>query len=298
MSASCNDLTLARRTCSDLNGNPMPQTSAADHFCLPSSWQERGLGLNGFSNGEYQSPQRSQPATTAPMARMHNSRHSIARAAFAVSFEKDYSLRVTKRGQDEIGFLYDRFNEMMGRIQERETALRRAHDEVESRVKERTQELQKEVTERTQAEQELRESEARLRALVSSIDEIVFEFDGDGTYRNIWTTNEGLLFRPKKELLGRRIADIFRNDESGPLLEVLQRALKTGQGESYEYSLDVQSGKEWFLARVTPITSPEGDSKTLCMTSRSITERKRAEGELRRAKEAAEAASQSKSEFP
>jgi len=221
----------------------------------------------------------------------------LARAAFAVSFEKDYSLRVTKRGQDEIGFLYDRFNEMMGRIQERETALRHAHDELESRVKERTQELQKEVTERTQAEKELRESEARLRALVSSIDEIVFEFDGDGTYRNIWTTNEGLLFRPKKELLGRRITDIFRNDESGPLLEVLQRALKTGQGESYEYSLDVQSGKEWFLARVTPITSPEGDSKTLCMTSRSITERKRAEGELRRAKEAAEAASQSKSEF-
>src|SRR5579863_557123 len=221
----------------------------------------------------------------------------LARAAFAVSFDKDYSLRVTKRGQDEIGFLYDRFNEMMGRIQERETALRRAHDELESRVKERTQELQKEVTERTQAEQELRESEARLRALVSSIDEIVFEFDGNGTYRNIWTTNEGLLFRPKKELLGRRITDVFSDDESGPLLEVLQRVLKTGQGESYEYFLDVKSGKEWFLARVTPITSPEGDSKTLCMTSRSITERKRAEGELRRAKEAAEAASQSKSEF-
>jgi two-component system, sensor histidine kinase and response regulator len=221
----------------------------------------------------------------------------LARAAFAVSLEKDYSLRVTKRGQDEIGFLYDRFNEMMGRIQERETALRRAHDGLESRVKERTQELQKEVTERTQAEKELRESEARLRALVSSIDEIVFEFDGNGTYRNIWTTNEGLLFRPKKELLGRRITDIFSDDESGPLLEVLQRVLKTGQGESYEYFLDVKSGKEWFLARVTPITSPEGNSKTLCMTSRSITERKRAEEELRRAKEAAEAASQSKSEF-
>src|ERR1700704_4178693 len=36
-------------------------------------------------NGEYQSPQRSQPATIAPKATTHNSRHTNARAAFTGS---------------------------------------------------------------------------------------------------------------------------------------------------------------------------------------------------------------------
>jgi PAS domain S-box-containing protein len=346
----------------------------------------------------------------------------LARTAFAVSVDRDYSLRAKKTSQDEIGFLFDRFNEMLAQIQQRESALRDAHDKLETRVNDRTRELQLEVAERTvaerelekrttflnsliensplaivaldashviqmcnrafenlfryrqenilgkplvellttrefraeaesnrdlrvegktthamtrrkrsdgslvdveafgvplmvsgkpsgslvlylditerkRAEQELRESEARLQALVASVDEIVFEFDANGTYRNIWTTNEELLFRPKKELLGRSITDVLGAEEAGPFLEILRRALQLGRGESVEYSLNVKSQEEWFLARVTPILSPDGASKTLCMTSRNITGRKRAEAELRRAKEAAEAASQSKSEF-
>ena len=346
----------------------------------------------------------------------------LARTAFAVSVDKDYSLRAKKKTQDEIGFLFDRFNEMLAQIQQRESALRDARDKLETRVKDRTRELQQEVAERTlaerelekrttflnslietsplaivaldadhtvqmcnrafenlffyrqqdilgkplveliatgalraeaesnrdsrvhgrtthcvtrrkrsngslvdvevfgvplilegrvsgslvlylditirkRAEQELRESEARLQALVASVDEIVFEFDGDGTYRNIWTTNENLLARPKKEMIGRRVDEVLGEETGKPFLEILKRTLVTGHGESVEYSLSLQSVEEWFLARVTPIVSPDGTSTTICMTSRNITERKRAEAELRRAKEAAEAASQSKSEF-
>jgi two-component system sensor histidine kinase/response regulator len=76
----------------------------------------------------------------------------LARTAFTVSVEKDYSIRATKRSKDEIGFLFDRFNEMLNRIQEHEVALHRAHAELELRVDERTRELRKEVAERKQAE--------------------------------------------------------------------------------------------------------------------------------------------------
>jgi methyl-accepting chemotaxis protein len=55
----------------------------------------------------------------------------LARTAFSVSTERDYSLRATKRSQDEIGFLFDRFNEMLNQIQERDTELQRTHDELE-----------------------------------------------------------------------------------------------------------------------------------------------------------------------
>src|SRR5262249_12687476 len=51
--------------------------------------------------------------------------------------------------------------------------------------------------ERKQSHDAIRQAETRLRALVGSIDETVFEFDSEGTYLNIWTTNEALLVAPK-----------------------------------------------------------------------------------------------------
>jgi two-component system sensor kinase FixL len=46
------------------------------------------------------------------------------------------------------------------------------------------------ITERESSEQGLRDGEAQLPAMVGAIDEIVFEFDGAGIIRNVWTTNE------------------------------------------------------------------------------------------------------------
>ncbi|HWF39005.1 MAG TPA: response regulator [Candidatus Acidoferrales bacterium] len=79
----------------------------------------------------------------------------LARAASEVSAGRDYSLRVTKKFHDEIGLLFDRFNEMLGQIQQRDAELRLAHDRLEARVEERTLELKKEILERTRAEQAL-----------------------------------------------------------------------------------------------------------------------------------------------
>ncbi len=153
------------------------------------------------------------------------------------------------------------------------------------------------ITARKRAEQVLRESEARLQALVSSIDEIIFEFDEENRFRDVWTTNEDLLLRPKKELLGQRVADVVGEKSMRPFAEVFERVRKTGQGESIEYSFSVPAGERWFLGRVNPIRSADGSSPSLCMAIRDITERKRAEEEWQRAKEAAEAASRAKSEF-
>src|SRR5262249_19664539 len=50
---------------------------------------------------------------------------------------------------------------------------------------------------------------ARLEALINSIDQIILELDAEGTFLNIWASDEQLLYRPRKELLGRRSEDIF-----------------------------------------------------------------------------------------
>lgn len=62
----------------------------------------------------------------------------LAETASLVSERKNYSIRATKKSEDEIGVLYDQFNGMLDRIQQRDFAVQKAHDELEHRVQERT----------------------------------------------------------------------------------------------------------------------------------------------------------------
>lgn len=62
----------------------------------------------------------------------------LADTALAVSSRENFSIRATKRGNDEIGLLFDQFNSMLDRIQQRDTELQEAHDQLETRVAERT----------------------------------------------------------------------------------------------------------------------------------------------------------------
>ena len=53
----------------------------------------------------------------------------------------DYSLRVRKTTEDELGSLIEHFNQMLDRIEERDALLKKSKDELESKVEERTSEL-------------------------------------------------------------------------------------------------------------------------------------------------------------
>ena len=65
----------------------------------------------------------------------------LARTARDISMNGDYSLRVKKQSDDEIGQLVDDFNTMLSDIQERDAELQRHRQNLESLVEERTEEL-------------------------------------------------------------------------------------------------------------------------------------------------------------
>jgi signal transduction histidine kinase/HAMP domain-containing protein len=89
----------------------------------------------------------------------------LAATARAVSDQKQYSLRATKHGKDELGQLIDGFNEMLDQIQRRDTELQQAHDDLEIRVEKRTVDLRSEIAERKRAESGLQQQFARISLL-------------------------------------------------------------------------------------------------------------------------------------
>ncbi len=81
----------------------------------------------------------------------------------AVSDRKDYSLRARKVGKDEVGFLTDAFNEMLGAVQDRDGELVAHRSNLEDEVEQRTRDL-------TDKNEQLRASmdEARAAGLAKS----------------------------------------------------------------------------------------------------------------------------------
>jgi signal transduction histidine kinase/ActR/RegA family two-component response regulator len=68
-----------------------------------------------------------------------------------VSLKKNYELRAVKTYSDEIGSLIDGFNAMLSDIQQRDTAVRGANEQLQTR----TLELEEEISQRKQAQEEL-----------------------------------------------------------------------------------------------------------------------------------------------
>lgn len=87
---------------------------------------------------------------------------SLAQTAARVATEKDYTLRAHKRGQDELGSLVDRFNDMLEQIQQQARSLREANDQLELHVEDRTRQLREEITEHQLAREELTQAQQRL----------------------------------------------------------------------------------------------------------------------------------------
>ena len=165
--------------------------------------------------------------------------------------------------------------------------LAHANQDLEQRVNARTAELaaandrlRSEISERERVEAVLQSSESRLRALVSSVDEVVYELGPDGTYLNVYTTDEILMGQPIEELVGLRVTDTMNEASARDMLDVITRVLATGIGENLEYQSSAGRETRYFLARVAPIRASDETFKSVCLLARDITDRRKLERQL------------------
>ena len=237
----------------------------------------------------------------------------LAQTVRIVSEEKNYSLRVERHNQDEVGSLIDGFNEMLAQIQEQDAALQKAHDNLEKRVKERTKTLQEEIAERLRAEKRIREimeeverAKQEWESTVDSLPQLVCMVDDQGHVLRTNRTVEAWDLNDITDVKGQRIHDLFHPDcvDATCQLKTLWEQVSTevAEGRPVEWEFEDQVLKRYFHFQVRPVSMQragevEQAASFVVTTVGDITARKQSEEELREAKEAAEAATRAKSEF-
>ncbi len=156
----------------------------------------------------------------------------------------------------------------------------------------------RDVTARQRADEVLRESEDRFRTMADSAPVLIWMSGPDGlcTYVNQgWLNFTG---RGHADEAGMGWAAGVHPQDTERCLSAYREALDARRPFEMEYRLRRADGDyRWVFARGTPRFLPDGTFAGTIGSVMDITDRRKAEAELRRAKETAEAASRSKSEF-
>jgi PAS domain S-box-containing protein len=149
------------------------------------------------------------------------------------------------------------------------------------------------VSAEVHARQALVESEARWRSLVEHMPDFVVITERDGTIRYV---NRVEPFDRVEDILGQGL-ELVPPEYRERVRLALEQAWLGGGHVDCEFPVTRPDGAVgWYSTRIAPILH-EGQPVSLIVVARNISDRKRAEEELHRAKSEAESSSQAKSEF-
>jgi PAS domain S-box-containing protein len=161
--------------------------------------------------------------------------------------------------------------------------------------------ISRDITPAKEAEAVLRASELRTRLILNNAYDAFVAMSSDGLITE-WNRQAEITFGwGRAEALGRVLADtIIPAEHRAAHARGLAHFLATGEGPLLNRILEV-SAQRWdgrrFPAELTIAPIRDGEQYIFAAFVRDVTERKKADEELRRAMEAAESASRAKSEF-
>ncbi len=130
----------------------------------------------------------------------------------------------------------------------------------------------REITQRKQTEEELKKSEAELRALFLAMRDVVIVYDREGHYLRVAPTNASLLFKPADEMIGKSLHEVLPSRQANLLLQHIQTSLDKQETVSLDYNLYINDREVWFSGAISPLLED-----TVILVAHDITNRKHME---------------------
>jgi hypothetical protein len=156
----------------------------------------------------------------------------------------------------------------------------------------------REMTERKRVEESLRISEEKYRMLVQYSSDPIFSFNPDETYRFVNDAFATPFGKKPEEIIGRTPFDIFPPDEAEKRLRLVRQVFATGEkGEIEVKVVNVQQEEKYYLTMVDPVKDEQGNILWITCISKDITQRKKAEQQLREKNEQLNAINAEKDKF-
>jgi diguanylate cyclase (GGDEF)-like protein len=127
----------------------------------------------------------------------------------------------------------------------------------------------------SRAFQDLAGSEAKTRALLRAIPDLIFRIGSDGTLLDLVAGEEHYAVSANPRMAGRKLPEVLPAAAAEQALQFAEEARKTGGVQFFEYDLVSGSDSRSYEARVVAI--PDGESLFI---ARDMTDRKKAEERL------------------
>ena len=133
--------------------------------------------------------------------------------------------------------------------------------------------VSRDITEQKRLEEIRREAEKRKRyfeeAVVSSVGMIL---DEEGRHIEIFGQNKKLLAKPKEEMKGFMLHQLYHARDADFILDKIRRAVRTGECQQGIYQLEIHGGKRLIEGRSVPLTYLVNGKRTVASVFCDVTE--------------------------
>jgi len=135
--------------------------------------------------------------------------------------------------------------------------------------------ISRDVTQQRETEEQLKESEARNRAILSALPDLLFQIKKDGSFIAYYTGKESKLYARPEDFINKKIQDVLPKGIAEQTIKNIKETIKTGKIVSFEYKLNVKDEIREWEARISKI-----NKETAIVLIRDMTDMKKAEKEI------------------